>query len=487
MKKTVFILSISLLFGIGFSQECKYHKVKSGESLEKIAKNYGVSVQELLKANKGVKANKLKVGESLCIPQKKLAKTKTQDYAIYKVKKGDTLESIAEKFGVDVQELKSFNNLKSEKVKEGQEIKIPAKSTAKKQKEETKEYETYVVQKSAKLEHIAKKLGVSQKELEELNPELKGKWLKRGTVVKIPKQEQKKEKREESYTVYKIKKGGRLEHVARTLGVSKKELERLNPELKGKWLSAGTEVKVPVKVKKEEEGPKVSYKTYVVQKSAKLEHVAKKLGVSQRELEELNPELKGKWLKKGTVVKVPVKVEEKKQAVRPVEKTSEEKVEEKGQAIRSVEKPSEERKQESSSKAEAEMPQEKKQEGAKMKISKNSLPMPVDGKVSKNGRGITIVTDCGKPVKAVDNGRVIYSGGDLKAYGNMVIVDHGDFISIYAYNEKNLVKRGDRVSKGQQIALVGRKTEREECMLYFELRSKEGVPLDPTEYIRNTQ
>jgi murein DD-endopeptidase MepM/ murein hydrolase activator NlpD len=459
MKKKAFILSISLLFGTAFSQECKYHKVKSGESLEKIARNYGVSVQELIRANKNINPNRLKVGESLCIPQRKLAKTKTQDYAIYKVKKGDTLQSIAEKFGVDVQELKSFNNLKSEKIKEGQELKIPAKGTAKKQKKESQEYGTYVVQKSARLEHVAKKLGVSQRELEELNPELKGKWLKKGTVVKVPKQEQKKEKKEESYTVYKIKKGGRLEHVAKSLGVPKEELERLNPGLKGKWLSAGTEVKVPVKVKKEEE-PKVPYKTYVVQKSAKLEHVAKKLGVSQRELEELNPGLKGKWLKKGTVVKVPV--EEKRQAVRPVEK------------------PLEERKQESTSKTEAEMPQE-------VKISKNSLPMPVDGKVSKNGRGITIATDCGKPVRAVNSGRVIYSGGDLKAYGNMIIVDHGDFISIYAYNEKNLVKRGDSVSSGQQIALVGRKNEGEECMLYFELRSKEGVPLDPTEYIRNTQ
>ena len=458
MKKKVFILSISLLFGMTFSQECKYHKVKSGESLEKIAKNYGVSVQELIKANKNINPNKLKVGENLCIPQK--TSTKTQDYATYKVKKGDTLHSIAEKFGVDVQELKDFNNLKSEKIIEGQELKIPAKGTAKKQKKETQEYGTYVVQKIAKLEHIAKKLGVSQRELEELNPELKGKWLTKGTVVKVPKQEQKKERREESYTVYKIKKGGRLEHVAERLGVSKEELERLNPELKGKWLSAGTEVKVPVKVKKEE--PKVSYKTYIVQKSAKLEHVAKKLGVSQRELEELNPELKGKWLTKGTVVKVPLKVEEKKQAVRPVEK------------------PLEERKQESTPKAQAEMPQE-------VKISRNSLPMPVDGTVSRNGRGITIATDCGKPVRAVDSGRVIYSGGDLKAYGNMVIVDHGDFISIYAYNEKNLVKRGDSVSKEQQIALVGRKNEGEECMLYFELRNKEGVPLDPTEYIRNTQ
>jgi LysM repeat protein len=466
MKKKVFILSISLLFGTAFSQECKYHKVKSGESLEKIARNYGVSVQEVLKANKNINPNKLKVGENLCIPQKTSAKT--QDYAIYKVKKGDTLQSIAEKFGVDVQELKSFNNLKSEKVKEGQELKIPAKGTAKKQKKETQEYGTYVVQKGAKLEHIAKKLGVSQRELEELNPELKGKWLTKGTVVKVPKQEQKKEKREESYTVYKIKKGGRLEHVARSLGVPKEELERLNPGLKGKWLSAGTEVKVPLKVKKEEE-PRVPYKTYVVQRGAKLEHVAKKLGVSQKELEELNPGLKGKWLTKGTVVKVPLKVEEKRHAVRPVEK------------------PLEERKQESTPKTEAEMPQEKKREDVEVKISRNSLPMPVDGKVSRNGRGINISTDCGKPVRAVDSGRVIYSGGDLKAYGNMVIVDHGDFISIYAYNEKNLVKRGDSVSKEQQIALVGRRNEGEECMLYFELRNKEGVPLDPTEYIRNTQ
>jgi septal ring factor EnvC (AmiA/AmiB activator) len=186
-------------------------------------------------------------------------------------------------------------------------------------------------------------------------------------------------------------------------------------------------------------------------------------------LEEHNPGLKGKWLTKGTVVKVPVKVEEKRHALRPVEN------------------PLEERKQESTSKTEAELPQEKKREDAEVKISRNSLPMPVDGKVSRNGRGITIATDCGKPVRAVDSGRVIYSGGDLKAYGNMIIVDHGDFISIYAYNEKNLVNRGDSVLKEQEIALVGRRNEEEECMLYFELRNKEGVPLDPTEYIRNTQ
>ncbi len=461
MRKEVFILSISLLFGTAFSQECKYHRVKSGENLEKIAKSYGVSTQDVLKANNNLDPKRLKVGEQLCIPQKVFAKS--QDYAIYKVKKGDTLEGVARKFGVDVQEMKSFNNLRSEKITEGQELKIPAKKTAKKQGKENQEYETYVVQKGAKLEDVAKKLGVSQRELERLNPQLKDKWLQKGTAVRVPKTSQKKE---ENYTTYKVKKGGRLEHVAKSLGISQRELERLNPQLKDKWLPAGTEVKVPTRIKKEED-QEVAYQTYVVQKGAKLEDVAKKLGVSQRELERLNPKLKGKWLQKGTVVKVPA--EEKKQAVRPVEQ------------------PLEETRQENTPKSAMDILREKRQEDLEVKISKNSLPLPVEGKVSKGGRGINISTECGKPVKAVDDGRVIYSGGDLRAYGNMVIVDHGGFISIYAYNEKNLVKRGEVVSKEQQIALVGKKNEGEECLLYFELRNKDGVPLDPTEYIKNTQ
>jgi murein DD-endopeptidase MepM/ murein hydrolase activator NlpD len=69
----------------------------------------------------------------------------------------------------------------------------------------------------------------------------------------------------------------------------------------------------------------------------------------------------------------------------------------------------------------------------------------------------------------------------------MVIIEHGDFISLYAYNSKNMVKRGETVSKGQQIATVGTKNNSGECMLHFELRTKDGVPLDPTEYLRNAQ
>ena len=110
---------------------------------------------------------------------------------------------------------------------------------------------------------------------------------------------------------------------------------------------------------------------------------------------------------------------------------------------------------------------------------------PVEGKISKVPKGVEIHASCSAPVKAVEDGRVIYSGGDLQAYGNMVIVEHDTFISLYAYNETNLVKRGEKVSKGQTIAKVGKKNNSDECMLRFEIRNKEGIPLDPTEYIKD--
>ncbi|MFN3471779.1 MAG: murein hydrolase activator EnvC family protein, partial [Aquificaceae bacterium] len=172
----------------------------------------------------------------------------------------------------------------------------------------------------------------------------------------------------------------------------------------------------------------------------------------------LNPELKDRWLQAGTKVKIP--------------------------------------KQEQTAKAKEEKSVvNRREERAILKEGSPSPPPslhlsiqpPVDGKILKVQRGIEIHTSCSAPVKAVDNGRVIYSGGDLQAYGNMVIIEHDRFISLYAYNEENLVRRGDRVSKGQVIARVGRKNNGDECVLRFEIRNKEGIPLDPTEYIRDIQ
>lgn len=511
MKKEVLALGISAMLSLAYGAECEYYKVQKGDTLWDIAKKKGVSVDAIISSNKNLDTKRIRAGEKICIPAKK----GKQQYTEYTVKKGDTLEKISKKFHVSVKELVEFNNLKSEHVLEGQKIKIPHKKFVKGEKAE-ESYSYYTVQKGARLKDISKKLGVPLGELESLNPEYKGKFLSKGTKVKIPKMEAGKEKEavkeEGGYEFYTVERGGKLEHISKKLGIPLKTLEKLNPEYKGVWLKKGTKIKIP-----EQEEVKHEYEIYTIKRGGRLKDVSKMLGVPLKELEKLNPELKGKFLSKGTKIKVP-KMEAKKPSVHYVKHKVR-----RGETLRSIAerygvsekeimkanhlksgkliagkvinipvegKPAlvkEEKSPENSGRSMANLPEEKETQSTELKISKGSIPMPVDGKMVKSTRGVDILADCGQPIKSVDDGKVIYSGGDLQAYGNMVIVEHKDFISLYAYNSKNLVKRGDSVSKGQEIATVGNKNNSQECMLHFELRTKDGVPLDPTEYLKNTQ
>ncbi|MDW8067258.1 MAG: LysM peptidoglycan-binding domain-containing protein [Aquificaceae bacterium] len=457
MRKGILLLGISV--SLSFAVECKNYTVKEGDTLEKISRREGVDLKSLKSANKGLKEHQLKAGQKICIPVK--ASRKVEKYAIYEVKKGDTLQKIAESFGVDVEELREFNNLKSDKLVEGQKIKIPAKtvSRAKKEKQQTKENSyLYTVKRGGRLSDVSKVTGVPLKELERLNPELKGRFIKPGTKVKLPP-ERKAVAEKEDYELYTVRKGGKLEHVSKATGISLKELERLNPELKGKWLNPGTQVKVPVQ-KASREVKEEKHDVYVVKRGARLKDVARVTGVPLKELERLNPELKGKFIKAGTKVKIP----QREVAVKTPQETPTSRREER-QVLSGLDK-------------------EKTVSTPSINLG-ISIPLPVEGKITKVPKGIEISAPCSTPIRSVEDGRVIYSGGDLQAYGNMIIVEHESFISLYAHNEVNLVKRGDRVSKGQVIARLGRKNNSEDCILRFELRNKEGIPLDPTEYIRD--
>lgn len=104
------------------------HKVLPGQSLNAIANKYGVEVQDLkvwneLKVSTIIPGQKLKVYRDTA-PAKFTPKTKAS-FANYKVKQGDTLSSIAEKFdGITVASLKAANGLKSAKITEGMVLKV---------------------------------------------------------------------------------------------------------------------------------------------------------------------------------------------------------------------------------------------------------------------------------------------------------------------------------------------------------------------------
>ena len=92
--------------------------------------------------------------------------------------------------------------------------------------------------------------------------------------------------------------------------------------------------------------------------------------------------------------------------------------------------------------------------------------------------GIDLDGDIGNPVHAAGTGEVIF-GGNRGGYGLLLIIDHGrGLTSYYGHCSRLLVQTGDRVRRGQIVALIGRTGRVTGSHLHFETR-KHGRPFDP--------
>ena len=121
---------------------------------------------------------------------------------------------------------------------------------------------------------------------------------------------------------------------------------------------------------------------------------------------------------------------------------------------------------------------------------------PVQGKVighfgtnaaGTHNDGINIAAPKGTPVRAADSGVVAYAGNELRGYGNLILVKHaGGWMTAYAHNGTLLVKRGDVVKRGQEIATVGATGIVSQPQLHFEIRRGTQV-LDPAAYLSASQ
>lgn len=99
-----------------------------------------------------------------------------------------------------------------------------------------------------------------------------------------------------------------------------------------------------------------------------------------------------------------------------------------------------------------------------------------------SGTGVLIDGRDGQAVVAAASGRVVYAGGGLIGYGQLIILKHNDtYLSAYGHNAKLLVKEGQAVRKGQQIATMGEGPERKP-RLHFEIR-RNGEPVNPRHYL----
>ena len=96
--------------------------------------------------------------------------------------------------------------------------------------------------------------------------------------------------------------------------------------------------------------------------------------------------------------------------------------------------------------------------------------------------GVDIAAPEGTPIRAVEQGDVIYSD-QLRGYGNMVIIRHsGGIVSVYAHNQVNLVRDGQQVARGEIIARVGSTGRVTGPHLHFEIR-KNNLAQDPLRYL----
>ncbi len=99
-------------------------------------------------------------------------------------------------------------------------------------------------------------------------------------------------------------------------------------------------------------------------------------------------------------------------------------------------------------------------------------------KGDKTRQGIRIAGRSGQPVLAAETGRVVYSGSGLPGYGKLIIIKHNkNYLSAYGFNRKILVRDGDSVTRGEQVAEMGQSAGGK-SLLHFEIRRSDQV-LDP--------
>ena len=123
---------------------------------------------------------------------------------------------------------------------------------------------------------------------------------------------------------------------------------------------------------------------------------------------------------------------------------------------------------------------------------RNNFRWPVRGRIltrfgakadGSHNDGVNLAVPRGTEIRAAESGVVAYAGSELKAYGKLILIRHpNNWVTAYAHNDEILVKRGDKVRRGQVISRAGTTGSVTQPQLHFELR-KGSSPVDPMKYI----
>lgn len=241
------------------------HKVERGETLASIASQYGVSIADLRSWN-DLKSDNIMAGQTLTVDAKKAQASKKKEKeqaspSTHTVKSGENLSGIAEKYGVSVADLRSWNDLKNDNIRVGDKLKLKSDgksstSTKSNSKEETKAEQTHKVKKGETLSSIADKYGVTVDDLRSWN-NIKGNNIAADQNLKVysdkkasssksdkSNKNDKKKSEKKSNKTHKVKKGETLGQIAEKYGVGLSKLKKANG-ISGTNIQVGQTLKIP--------------------------------------------------------------------------------------------------------------------------------------------------------------------------------------------------------------------------------------------------
>ena len=216
------------------------HVVRSGDTLGSIASYCGTSVAALRLANPGV-GSLIYAGQTLTMPG--YYSDNGNGYATYVVARGDTLKSLAIRFGTSTAYLANLNGIANYNlIYEGQRLTVPSGNAVPsplpypQPQPGPSSAGTYVVQWGDTMRKIAARLNVSLSDLLAVNPQISNpNLIYFGQVVYIPA----------SASVYTVQRGDTLRLIAARYGTSVDNVLALNPQIwNANWIYAGQVIRV---------------------------------------------------------------------------------------------------------------------------------------------------------------------------------------------------------------------------------------------------
>ena len=235
-----------LLFCVNISSQTFYKEIiQTNQTIDSFCSDNAISLFDFSSLNPNILETNLKVGDEVIIPKKLDLIYDETDFILHKIKRKQTLNKIADLYDVDINLIKKYNDLTSDKLDKGSLIKVPLVPLVTGSIEIPNRVKHYVVKAKEGKWRVAYKYGITIDQLELINPQI-GNFLKVSEKILVPNINfNKLNIIDKNYAYYKVLAKEGFYRLKIKLGVEEKIIKSLNPVLMTSELKEGMILKLP--------------------------------------------------------------------------------------------------------------------------------------------------------------------------------------------------------------------------------------------------